>query len=78
MRNSPSPPLKFNSIFDYFFIFYKYDYNDEEVEIDHIIPLSIANTEQEIINLCHYSNLQLLKKEDNRFKSNKLNWELRK
>lgn len=57
---------------------YKYDYNDEEVEIDHIIPLSVANTEEEIINLCHYSNLQLLKKEDNRFKSNKQNWELRK
>lgn len=57
---------------------YDYEYKNEEVEIDHIIPLSTAKTEEDIIKLCNYKNLQLLKKEDNRIKSNKLNWELNK
>lgn len=57
---------------------YGYEYENEEVEIDHIIPLSTAKTEENIIKLCNYKNLQLLKKEDNRIKSNKLNWELNK
>jgi hypothetical protein len=34
-------------------------------EIDHIIPLAIANTEDEVIKLCHYKNLQPLWKVDN-------------
>lgn len=49
----------------------------EKVHIDHIMPLSTAKTEQEILKLCHYTNLQLLKAEDNLHKSNKLNWELK-
>jgi hypothetical protein len=40
--------------------------------IDHKIPLSSANTEEEIYNLCHYSNLQPLWAEDNLKKSNKI------
>ena len=43
-----------------------------EVEIDHIYPLSKAQTEEEVIKLCHYSNLQLLTKEDNRKKRDKI------
>jgi len=38
--------------------------------IDHIIPLSTANTEEEVVKLCHYTNLQLLTKEENLLKSN--------
>ena len=43
-----------------------------EWHIDHIIPLSSANTEEELISLCHYSNLQPLWGEDNIRKSNKI------
>lgn len=36
-----------------------------DVEIDHIIPKSTAKTEEEVKKLNHYTNLQLLLKEDN-------------
>lgn len=47
-------------------------YAGENYHIDHIIPLSTAQTEDEVIKLCHYTNLQLLKPEDNLAKSNKI------
>lgn len=40
-------------------------------EIDHIIPLSWAKSETEILTLSRYSNLQPLWKIDNRVKSNR-------
>lgn len=40
--------------------------------IDHIIPISSAKSEQEVIKLCHYKNLQPLWAKDNRLKSNKV------
>ena len=58
---------------------YGYEWDKvEPVHIDHIIPLATAKTEEEVIKLCHYTNLQLLKAKDNLKKSNKLNWKLDK
>lgn len=44
-------------------------------DIDHIIPLSSANTEEEILRLYHYTNLQPLCSYTNRYiKKNKKQW----
>lgn len=45
-----------------------------DYHIDHIIPLSSAKSLEEVIKLNHYTNLQILTKEDNLNKSNKLDW----
>jgi|LauGreDrversion4_2_1035121.scaffolds.fasta_scaffold56906_2 hypothetical protein len=37
--------------------------------VDHIIPLATAKTEDEVVKLCHYTNLQPLWAEDNWKKS---------
>jgi len=44
--------------------------------IDHIIPCSSATTEEELIRLQHYTNLQLLYPKDNITKGNKLDFQL--
>lgn len=49
----------------------------EKVHIDHIIPLAIANTEEEVMKLCNYKNLQLLKAKDNLEKSDKINFAIK-
>lgn len=48
---------------------YGTEWNGEPYHIDHIVPLATAKTEEDVIKLCHYTNLQLLKPEDNMDKS---------
>lgn len=49
---------------------YGYEWDGiEKVHIDHIKPLKLAETEEDVIKLCHYTNLQLLKAKDNLKKS---------
>ena len=42
--------------------------------VDHLIPLSSANSEEEIYKLCHYTNLQPLWSEENLKKGKKIIW----
>ena len=44
--------------------------------IDHIIPLGSAKDLDELVALCHYSNLQPLWAADNLAKGDKMNWKL--
>lgn len=46
--------------------------NHGEWHIDHIIPLASASTEEEVIRLCHYRNLQPLWAKDNLEKQDKI------
>lgn len=48
----------------------------EKVHIDHIIPLATAKTKDDVVRLCNFNNLQLLKAEDNLKKSSKVDWRL--
>lgn len=49
-------------------------WNGEPYHIDHIKPLAIAKNEEDVIALCHYTNLRMLTPEDNMAKSDKLDW----
>lgn len=53
---------------------YKQKWDGEPYHIDHIIPLATAKTEEEIIKLCHYKNLQMLTPNDNMEKSDRIDW----
>jgi len=48
------------------------NYGRKGWEIDHIIPLSSATTKEELIKLCHYTNLQPLWWWENLEKGNKI------
>ena len=48
------------------------NYGSKGWHIDHIIPLSLAKTEEDIKELCHYTNLQPLWWWENLYKSDKL------
>ena len=50
--------------------------NHGKWHIDHKIPLSSATSEEELINLCHYTNLQPLWATDNISKGGKLEYNL--
>ena len=46
----------------------------QKIHIDHIIPLKTAETEEDVIKLCHYTNLQLLNANDNLTKGDKIDF----
>jgi len=48
--------------------------DDMEIHLDHIIPLSTAKTEEDVIRLNHYTNLQWLLATDNFSKGERLDW----
>lgn len=56
---------------------YGTEYNGEPYHIDHVKPLATAKTKEDVIKLCHYTNLQMLKPKDNLNKSDKTNWHLK-
>lgn len=73
--------LNSKDLVNYLLETYKNNYGNEwdgieKVHIDHIFPLKMAKNQQEIVKLCHYSNLQLLKAEDNLKKGSKLDWNI--
>ena len=57
---------------------YGTEYHGEEVHIDHIIPLASAKTEEEVLKLCYWTNLQYLLPHDNFTKHDKMPDELEK
>ena len=57
-------------------ILFKNRDRSKKLHIDHVIPLSLAKTEEELIGLNHYINLQYLYDKDNLEKHDKLDWKL--
>jgi hypothetical protein len=51
-----------------------YEHGKYVVHIDHKIPVSFAKSENDLIKLNHYSNLQFLKAEDNLKKGNRIKY----
>ena len=45
---------------------------EEKLHIDHIIPIISADSEQRILELNHYTNLQWLTEQDNLIKGSKI------
>jgi len=48
-----------------------YTYGVGNLHLDHVVPSSLAETEDELILLNHYSNLQLLSADENQSKGNR-------
>jgi hypothetical protein len=55
---------------------YGYWADFQDYHIDHIVPISTATTQEELLKLNHYTNLQLLYPEHNLSKRNKLDWKI--
>ena len=48
-----------------------YTYGIGNLHLDHVVPISLAETEEEMLLLCHYSNYQLLSADENLTKGNR-------
>lgn len=44
---------------------YGTEWNGQPCHIDHIVPLATVDTKEDILRLCHYTNLRLITPEDN-------------
>lgn len=80
-RNSKITGLSTPALYEYLLQTFKdiYGYpwdHQEPVHIDHIIPLITANTTEEVEKLCHYTNLRLIKAEDNLRKNKRLDYQI--
>lgn len=53
---------------------YGVEWIGQPCHIDHIVPLATAKTKEDVIKLCHYTNLRLLTPEDNMQKSDSLDY----
>lgn len=53
---------------------YGTEWTGQPCHIDHIVPLATAKTKENVIKLCHYTNLRLLTPEDNMEKSDSLDY----
>lgn len=51
---------------------YGVEWFGQPCHIDHIIPLATAKTEEDVIRLCHYTNLRLLTPDENLSKRDKI------
>jgi hypothetical protein len=58
----------------FFRLYGRYPEPNESVHIDHILPVSAAETVEDVLRLNHYTNLQLLRAQDNLKKSARLDW----
>ena len=54
---------------------YGFIYSDSDLDLDHIVPLSTASKELDIIKLNHYTNFQLLPSEYNRYVKRDNKWD---
>jgi len=54
---------------------YYFEFGEENLDIDHIIPLSSITNEKELYELNHYTNLQLLPSEYNRYIKRDNEWD---
>lgn len=66
----------FKHLQDTWLVNYGTKWNGEPYHIDHIVPLATAKTRQDVLDLCHYTNLQMLKPEDNLAKKDSLTWQI--
>lgn len=53
---------------------YGTEWTGQPCHIDHIVPLATAKTKEDVVKLCHYTNLRLLTPEDNMEKSDSLDY----
>ena len=54
---------------------YGFKITDENIHLDHIVPISSAETEEDVYRLNHWSNFQLLPSEYNRVIKNNSRWD---